>query len=254
MAAFEAEVAPALFRLLETGRFQNDEDRILVMNLIGTMAMRNPRLREVWRDFHERVSYVILDILTANKDRWERHLEKMKRDGYEPGHEVPYDNVRKMVEEKGFKLELQNEAHIKMEVHSLDTLLPLLICRKWMILRAPLASPGFLTSDDPVCLTLDDPEFRGGLYRPGFGLRNTSVTVPLGRHLAIVGKFEGQEECLPINEKGVAHVNSIIIAHSDRRVFAADNHFFYMSGMDEELRPASKLPTDAHFRPRKKNS
>jgi hypothetical protein len=158
--------------------------------------------------------------------------------------------MRKMVEEKGFKLQLQNEA-IKMEVDSLDAVLPLLVNRKWMVLRAPPASPGFLTSDNPVCLMFDDPKFRGcGSHRLGFGLRATSVTVPLGQRLAIVGKFDGEERCLTISDKGVAQVNSIVIAHCDKRVFAANNHFSYVSGTYEALRPASRLPSDLQFRPR----
>src|SRR5689334_24429157 len=54
IAKFEGELAPALVRILNSKSIDNQEDRILLMNLIGLAAIRNPRHRENIRSFHER--------------------------------------------------------------------------------------------------------------------------------------------------------------------------------------------------------
>src|SRR4051794_29866502 len=45
MARFEAEAAPALERIIAAKSIANVEDRSYLFNLIGLLAIRNPRLR-----------------------------------------------------------------------------------------------------------------------------------------------------------------------------------------------------------------
>jgi hypothetical protein len=51
VAAFEAEIAPALDRIIATQSNESEDDRITLVNLIGALALRNPRLRETIREF-----------------------------------------------------------------------------------------------------------------------------------------------------------------------------------------------------------
>src|SRR6266536_5022993 len=55
MAKFEAEAAPSLERIITAKSIEHADDRSYLFNLIGLFAMRNPRLRERWRDFEERI-------------------------------------------------------------------------------------------------------------------------------------------------------------------------------------------------------
>lgn len=41
--------------------------------------------------------------------------------------------------------------------------------RKWVVLKPPRESSGFVTSDHPVCLMFSDPARRGKFYGPGHG-------------------------------------------------------------------------------------
>jgi hypothetical protein len=75
MAKFENELAPALERIIATKSLSNDDDRIYLMNLIGTVAIRNPTRREMWRDFQERVAKTTMDIALATPERWEGQMK-----------------------------------------------------------------------------------------------------------------------------------------------------------------------------------
>src|SRR6201999_3770680 len=62
MSKFESEVAPALDRTNVAGTFVDDNDRALVLNLIGLLALRNPRWRETVRSFRERTVKGMMDL------------------------------------------------------------------------------------------------------------------------------------------------------------------------------------------------
>ena len=82
LAKFEGEVAPALERAKMARSLANKEDREAVMNLMSSMALRNPRQREA---INELVGNVLLSQLAAGletKEKWESQLAQMN-DGVE---------------------------------------------------------------------------------------------------------------------------------------------------------------------------
>jgi Protein of unknown function (DUF4238) len=81
MASFEGQVAPALDRIIAAGAIQSDEDRFALVNLICALSLRNPRLRETIRDFHERVAKQMLGLMLQTPERWAAQLEKIRQNG-----------------------------------------------------------------------------------------------------------------------------------------------------------------------------
>ena len=49
MACVESDIGPALVRIVAAKSLKNEEDRTLLLNLIGLLHIRNPRLREIGR-------------------------------------------------------------------------------------------------------------------------------------------------------------------------------------------------------------
>jgi hypothetical protein len=66
LAKFESELGPALTRILESRSLQNQNDRLLLLNLIAMLSIRNPLQRENIRDFEERVAHRVLELATTN--------------------------------------------------------------------------------------------------------------------------------------------------------------------------------------------
>jgi Protein of unknown function (DUF4238) len=106
----------------------------------------------------------VMALTLETPERWKAQAKKAIADGYmKEGDDLNYEEVKEFFERGQFKLELRNERHIQLEVDTFDKLLPILIRRKWAILKAPQDSGGFITSDHPVVLAWSEPKMRGGI-------------------------------------------------------------------------------------------
>jgi hypothetical protein len=251
MADFESELAPALTRILQTGNLRKTEDRAILFNFIGLIAIRNPQQREIFRKFNEDVMKMIMDLATATKERWEGQMKRMSEEGYlKDVKQVSYEQIRDLVKKKEYNVQLDTGFHIKSELTGVDAILPTLFGRKWIALTPPEDSSGFITSDHPVCLMFSDPARRGKFHGPGHGLAGTEIIFPVGRRLALVGAFELQEDELQLNENGVAGVNGAIVAYAERQVYAYDGEYSYARQYNEAPRRGAELVNDLLFRQR----
>jgi Protein of unknown function (DUF4238) len=181
MAGFESEISAALDRIRTTLSI-SEADRIALINLICALALRNPRLRETMRDFHEHVAKLVLDVSLATPERWAAQVKKAREAGYLKDvpkvAELSYEQMRKFAREANFNISVPRECHIQLEFETFNKMLPILLERNWLLLRAPQESGGFITSDHPVVLIWSDPAMRRGFHSPGFGLTGTEVFLP----------------------------------------------------------------------------
>jgi hypothetical protein len=255
LAQFEGTAAPALQRTVKSASFETNDDRAVIMNLVGLLALRNPRFREKMRKFHEDIAKAVLELALASKERWEGQMKQMREAGkLEEEPKVTFEEMKRFHEEGKYKVELNNDWKINMELNGFDTILPPLFDRKWAFLKASKNSGGFVTCDHPVTLMWSDPEMRRGPYGPGFGMKGTEVLVPLSNRVAIVGAFEIDEVTQDIRDDYVAAINGATIAHAERHVYARDMNFHYSLASKEVPRKASRLIDDKRFRPHEKNA
>jgi len=247
IAKFEGELGPALDRIMANRSLENENDRLLLMNLVGMLAIRNPRQRENVRGYHERIANIIMDLATSTKERWEGQMRQMKAAGYVPQHDVPYEDMRRVVSEKSFRLEVSTERHIALEMHTLDDVLKTLLNRKWVLLLAAKETGGFITCDHPVCLMFSNPKQRGGFYPPGHSQMGTEVIFPINARMAMVGAYELTQGTMTLGEDQVAGVNGAMVAFANRQVYAADPRSSYSRQYNEKPRLVSSLIYDTEF-------
>ena len=151
------------------------------------------------------------------------------RSGFvDAGDDVTYEQAHDFVARGKFKVDVPTTQHVALEMQSVDTVLPLLLERKWVLLIAPTNSGGFVTTDHPVVLQWSDTKDRGAFYSPGFALRETEVIFPLSHDLALLGSFEGCEGVVEATNEIVATINGIVIARGHRQVYSRDDKFRYM--------------------------
>ena len=246
LARFEAELGPALTRILSSQSLTDQDDKIILMNFIGWIALHNPRWREMWTGFQETVIKRIMDLMTSTPEVWSSTVRQARQAGYvgDATDGVTYESVRCLVEADAFAVSVPNEHHIGLALDTLDTILDTLMKRKWWMVVAPPESGGFVTSDHPVVLMWSDPALRGGLYPPGHGRRGTQLTFPLSSRVALVGAFEIDEQVDVVDEHFVAQINAVTILHSDRQVYARDLHFKYQPYRERPMRKGSHLIND----------
>jgi hypothetical protein len=205
MASFESDLGPALERIVATQSLKNEDDRAILLNFIAFLALRNPRQRELMRDFQERVAKQIMNLALATPERWANQVKKATQAGFlKPSPASSYENMKKFIEEGNYKVSVPTERHIQLEIGTFEKILLLIFRRGWILLKAPEATGGFITSDHPICLMTVGPRPPGVFSRPGYGLRNTEVLFPISPRLAVVGSFETDNDESEINDQKVA--------------------------------------------------
>jgi Protein of unknown function (DUF4238) len=247
LAEFEGKVAPAFDRVKAAKSLDNKEDRDTVMNLICALTIRNPRQRATISDFIGEVAQRVAKIGLETKERWESQVAQMKEAGiWDDSSNVSYDDMKKFVEERRYKIEIAKEFNVAMEIEQHGRLLQHLGKRKWQILVANERTGGFVTTDVPVCITWSDGRDHG-IFSPGFGVRGTEVIVPISTNLALRGTFEGEEDVVEADIFTVGNVNSILISNAEKQVYAHDYSFNYLRSFPQEIGSGATLVDDEKF-------
>jgi hypothetical protein len=244
MSKFETEAAAALERIVAAKSIRQTEDRSYLLNLIGLLAVRNPRHRERWRDFQERIAKRIMSLATATPERWASQVARAQAAGYmSKDADTDYTKLRKFLKEEQYKIRVGTESHIRNELEAHEAILPYLFKRKWALLKCESNSGGFVTSDHPVCLY---PKKRG--LRAGHKTPETEIVFPICSRLAMVGAFEIEDHEIDAPEELVAAVNGTVIQFAGGRVFARDYNFRYTLESGELPKKASRLIGDIRLR------
>jgi hypothetical protein len=230
---FEAELAPALSRTIESRTLADGEDRELVLNLIGLLAIRNPRHRANFAGFQNRLFKTVLNLALSTKEVWESQVQRMRAAGY-LAEDAPtdYEQIKAAVMLGDYSFVTPTNQHVAIELDALDAVLPPLFARKWTVFRTTAKDQGFITSDHPVCLTWADPDPKL-VGRPiGFGLPNSLVLFPLSKEVALSGRFEGSEATVEADVFDVGSLNSTFADYAERQIYARDSHQQCFRGME----------------------
>jgi hypothetical protein len=154
--------------------------------------------------------------------------------------------VKASYKPEDYKAVLPVAAHVISEMDTFDHALPLLFERKWVLMKAPEQSPGFITCDHPVCLSWSEPQ----KVRLPLGLKTkgTEILFPISPGLAVVGAFELDDGEADVNDAEVASANGTIILNAQRQVYSGREDFQYQIDQKQQPRPGSDLIADEAFK------
>jgi hypothetical protein len=154
MASVESEIGPAVVRIVEAKSLANADDRAFLLNLIALLHIRNPRFLAIHRSLQESVAKRVLDLALSSRAMWESQVKQAQAAGcIAKDVDIDYDTIKQSYKPEDYKVEVANEAHIATELQAFEHALPPLFERKWVLVKAPEDSPGFVTCDHPVSLT-----------------------------------------------------------------------------------------------------
>ncbi len=223
LAPFEGEAVAAIRRVIDIEAFPNDSDWNLILNLLGLIAVRNPKMRGSFNDAREQVLRRLGDLLVSNENVWNHHIAKAREAGESISETVSFEQVKQFVEEGSYAIEFHPEGNLRIEFKAFDELLPLLGQRTWSVLVAPERGPEFICSDHPVTVTWK----RGHSGPVGFGLRHTEVFMPLGRRVGFYGVYETPLKPVVNCKPGhVATMNKRTAWNAERHIYSAQQNFF----------------------------
>lgn len=233
LAEFEGEAIAAIKATGEgAGHFPDDDARTRILNLMALYAVRNPRLREVHRDFRERGSKMIVNMALSSKERFDAQVRNAKEAGFiAPDAGADYAAAKDFEERGEFRIELAREEHIRQEFRLHDTVLQTLGRRDWLVVRATTNSGAFVTCDHPVTLRSNRP----GVTRLGFGLRAADVLFPLTKSVFLIGEFDADPRVITATREMVAGLNTEIIMEAERQVYASDDTFPFFNPRADHL-------------------
>jgi len=250
MAGVESDIGPALVRIVAAKSLKNEEDRTLLLNLIGLLHIRNPRLRERFRGFRERIAKVVLDVALSSPQMWDSQVKKAKEAGFMPADaDTDYDKLKKSYNPDDYKIEVPNVENIRTEMETFDHILPLLFERKWLLAKAPESSAGFITSDHPVCLMWSEPSPARGNRGPGLKHKGTEILFPISPSLAVIGAYELENAEADLTEEEVAASNGTVAVFAQRQVYAPTMNFKYQIDQSQPPKGAALLIEDERFKP-----
>jgi hypothetical protein len=179
LATFEGQAIRAIRALIESQKFPNDDDWNWILNLLGLITVRNPKLRHSFNRSHEQVINHVGDLLVSDKKIWDHYQEKMRKEGEIVDESMSFEDMKQFIDERKYQIEFHPQGNLRVEFHAFNELLPILGQRTWSVLVAPDDGPEFICSDHPVTLVWK----RGNSGPVGYGLKETEVFFPLGRRV-----------------------------------------------------------------------
>lgn len=249
MASVESHIGPALVRIVAAKSLKNEDDRIFLLNLIGLLHIRNPRLRERFRGFRDRVGKMILDVALSSPQMWDSQVRQAKEAGYILADaNTDYDKLKRDYKSEDYKIEVPNIENIRTEMDTFDHILPLLFARNWVLMKAPEDSAGFITSDHPVCLYWSERDPARGNRGPGLKHKGSEILFPISPSLAVIGAYELENAEADLTEEEVASANGTIAVFAQRQVYAPTMNFKYQIDQSQPPRGAAVLIDDERFK------
>jgi len=224
LSPVEAKMIEACRRVIQTQSYPNDEDINYLLNLLGLIAVRNPKLRTSFNKAREHTLKIIGQMLVLDKKAFEYHMEKARKAGYlNPENNSTYEDVKRFIDSGEYDFEFSPEGNLRIELETFDTILPLLGERIWSVFVAPSPGPSFICSDHPVTLVRKDSRIKGPV---GFGLKNTEVFFPLGPSVGLYGTYETPlKEVVELSPTNVARMNRRIMDNAEKHVYSTSEFY-----------------------------
>lgn len=217
LSSLEERAAQAIRQVIAREEFPDGDGHNLILNLLGLIAVRNPKFRGSFNQSRAHSMRVIADLLVSDKKIWEHHVRKAREAGEIGETDVSFEDMKRFVEEGNYNIEFHPQGNLRVEFNAFDKLLPILGQRTWSVLVAPADGPEFVSSDHPVTLV-----WKNGQHGPvGYGLAGTAVFFPLGRRVGFYGVFENpMPPVVKLQPEVVARMNRRVAWNADRHVFS----------------------------------
>lgn len=152
----------------------------------------------------------------------------MKAKGLGDFSDTDYVEWKRVVDKGEFTQGMSRGQQFFLMMRSVERFYPFVAERKWHLQIATEESGEFVCSDNPAALVWSDPRWEEGRGAPGFALRETDLTMPLTRRLALRGRFEGQNASLEVSRRIVATTNDRTMFLA-RQVYSASEDFPWLT-------------------------
>ena len=242
-AEIEGEVARVLKGIEENTTLPEDaNDMETLIYFVALLYMHNPQIRNNLANNETTVIKQVMKALFFRPERYESYRQQQKA----AGKELPeYETMKQFVESEDYDIKYGHGHQLRYELESINnSVFPLLVQRKWILLIAEDGASDFVCSDRPVALiSIGDPPKNPyhpyNIGGPGLVEKNTELTVPLNRSMALAAAFENDSCIATADEKTVALINARTIHFATRQIYCSNLDFKFLD--DGELKGGRDL-------------
>lgn len=229
-AEMDTEVARVLKNIEENATLPKGPDLETLIYFAALLYMHNPQIRNNLANIETTVIKQFMKVLFSSPEKYESYRQQEKAAGKEL---TEYETMKQFVESEDYDIKYGHGHHLRYELESIDNVIfPLLRQRKWSLVIAEEGVSDFVCSDRPVALisigdpseNLDHPYNFGG---PGLAQRDTELTMPLNRRMALFAVFGGSYTGT-VNEKIVANVNEKTIGPTTKQIYCSNLDFKFL--------------------------
>lgn len=210
----ESQAIAAIRGIINSQELPKGSDFDALLSFVGLLYARVPSTRNKWDDFERSFYSLIMKITVSSEKIFDSVLAKARQDG---NPDISYEEMKDFVDNKKYKIDISQNSSLKRMLDTASIATDTLLQRNWSLAIAP-SNTEFIASDNPVGLRWIKP-IRGP-YSPGFGLRNTEVSLPLSPTVALIGAFEKIPKVHVLNAFEVASVNEWVHLRADRWLYA----------------------------------
>ena len=215
LAQFEGAV-PAAIKALDKNPMCSEDDFAVLLGFIALTAVRTPFFRDGFTRQTELELQLPFEEAVGKAEHWtnlEQWLSKVDTDWT---HE---DTIRLQTDQTHAKVRVQASYFFHMLMHW-STLSDLLAERSWSVLIPYGKDDFFICSDNPV--GLESPAMEMG-DTPLFTDRQSILTFPLNRRLALIGRFDEEPFTAEVGREMIARMNMQTLRRATRCLYAPKN-------------------------------
>ena len=232
-AEIDGEVNRVLKEVVENATLPESADMEILIYFIALLYRRNPQIRNHIGNCETTVIKQMARALLSSPERYESYRQQEKA----AGKELPeYETMKQFVESEDYDIGYGHGHHLKYELKTIDNaVFPLLSRRKWSLFIAEKGASDFVCSDHPVALISigdppKDPDHPYNFGGTGLAQRNTELTLPLNRRMALFAIRDGSSYTGTVDETTIACINGRTIRLATRQIYCSSLDFKFVDG------------------------
>lgn len=224
---YESVVSPIIGEMATNKKLPTGDKFYKLINFIALMHCRVPSMIE---HSVKPIKHAIKQTLKntfVHKSYLEVVLNDLKLMGYDINNSEDYDKLKEFAFSDRYTIEINQNYKMKLLLGKMKLIIPLLHMREWSLVFTDDSYGGFICTDNPVALV--SLERLPQIISPGFGMKNTEITMPLTKNMAIVGRFKRYNQIVYASKNTLAAINSRSLMYSERFVFSAYEDFIFIT-------------------------
>jgi hypothetical protein len=250
---FESKAASILDNF-KTSYCLDENNKIYILFLIALLSVRSPQRRKTLKKYEKDLTITIAKAITGTKEIYNACIDALKNDKKVNIPSISYEDFKSYIHKDKSFLNIPNELLIKMEMDSIESILPYLHARNWSILKTTLDSGPFITSDKPIHIFWNNVSqtLTPRRFSPGFGSQESYIYFPLSKSIALIGDFYTAEGLYEGTKQLVSAFNSRVIIYAFNQIYTPQLEYNFI-GQNGNILTGNKLIDQLHvIRPPKR--